>query len=303
MKNLFLTDTSIPEGYEYLLDVKLPSTALSYSIAGIIVIIMVMIALTILTRKKEKSSLVCICGGISIFALFNYFLVMIVNMFVPTFNVVLYMVLSALIASVLPFIGRLLVIKLFARKYNGLKEHLGYGVGIMEMKAITSIFVLFVPIFNYIQIADLGVAYFFPKDLSEEIALKQAESLVEMLKFDYSQCMLMMLISLGIMVYQLAVSLPIYAAYSGKKSKGWYAFALGTSFLVALCECLYNNDIFVIPSILITLVIAGVSVYFAVKLYKEIKPTEPVEEVKKESDDIGKNAHVKIPRFQNLDKL
>lgn len=303
MKNLFLTDTSIPEGYEYLLDVKLPSTALSYSIVGIIVILITMIALTIFIRKKEKSSLVCVCGGISIFALFNYFLVMIVNMFVPTFNAVLYMVLSALIASVLPFIGRLLVIKLFSRKYRGLKEHLGYGVGIMEMKAISSIFVLFVPIMNYIQIADLGVAYFFPETLSEEVALKQAESLVEMLEFDYSQCMFMMLISLGIMIYQLAVSLPLYAAYSGKKGKGWYAFTLGTSFLVALGECLYNNDIFVVPAIILVLVVAGVSVYFAIKLYKEIKPSEPVEEVKKDGDDIGKNAHVKIPRFQNLDKL
>ncbi|MGN0374110.1 MAG: hypothetical protein ACI4EN_01310 [Butyrivibrio sp.] len=305
MSNLFLTDTSIPKGFEYILDKRLPFSALSYSIVGIILIVAAMIGMIITVRKREKGSLLSIFAGIAVFMIFNYFLVMVVTSYIPADNMVFYIILAALVASVLPFLGRLVVIKLFSRQYNGLKEHLGYGTGIMDMKAVTSLFVLLMPIGNYYQISKYGVEYFFPADLEAELALSRAESIASMLEFNYTQCLLVAIISIGIMVQYLAASLPIYAAFSGRKSKGWFAFALGTTFLTSLGECMFNNDILVIFSIILVLIVAAVSVYFAVKLYKELadKTQEPENVDNNKTGDISKNAHVKIPRFKNLDEL
>lgn len=298
-----LTDVSIPKGYEYLLDKKMPFTALLYSVVAILLLIAVMVIVSIIVRKKEKGNFITLFSGVSIFMLFNYFLSAIISAFIPSNNMALYLILTALISSFLPFMGRLIIIKLFSRQYTGLKDHLGYGLGIMDMKALTTALVFVAPIANYIQINSYGVANFFPADLEAEAAMLRVENLLEMLKYDYSQCMLMALISIGMMFHYLAISLPIYAAYTGKKSKGWFAFALGSSFLVALGDVMYNNNVLAIPGIILVIIVAGVNVYFAIKLYKELEDSDEEESSQSSSGDISRYAHTKIPKFNDLDKL
>ncbi len=303
MKNLFLADTSIPEGYEYLLEENLPVNALVYSIIGMVLIFIAMVALVVVIRNKEKGSVACLCAGVSIFLVFNFLLVMVFNIFIPSTSFGVYILITSLIASVIPFGGRALFTLLLSKKYDTIKDHFGYGLGIMGAKAVSSIFTLFVPVLNYIQIKNLGVEYFFPETLSADIAKEQALDLVEMLEFDYSQCIFMMLISVAIMVGHVALTMPIYAAGNGGKSKGWYGFGLGGTFLLTVCECLFNNDVFAIPSVFISIVISGVMVFFAIKLYKELKAAEEGKAAEKTSDDISRNAHTKIPKFKDLDKL
>ena len=298
-----LTDVSIPKGYEYLLDKTMPFTALSYSIVSMLLLAAVMVGVSIFVRKKQKGSFVTLFSGVSIFMLFNYFLAAIISAFIPKMNTALYILLSALVSAVLPFVARLVVIKIFSRQYTGLKEHLGYGLGIMDMKAITTILVFVTPIANYIQINSYGVANFFPSELEAEVALGRAENLVTMFEYNYSQCILMALISIGMMLHYVAVSLPIYAAFEGKNRKRWFAFALGSSFLVSLGDVMYNNDVLAIPAIILVLLVAGVSVYFAVKLYKELGDSDEEETSQSNSGDISRYAHTKIPKFNNLDKL
>ena len=303
MKNLFLTDTSIPKGYEYLLEETLPTSAIVYSVIGMVLIFAAMVAMVILVRNKEKGSIVCMIAGVSFFIIFDFLLVMVAGIFISSLNFGAYLVLSSLIASVIPLVGRVLFTILLSRKYDTMKDQFGYGIGIMGVKAVASIFTLFVPVMNYIQIENLGVGYFFPPELTEEIANEQAESLIEMLEFDYRQCILMMLISVSVMVSYVAFSVPIYAACNGGKSKGWYGFALGGYFLLAVCECLFNNDVFNIPAVFIAVAIACGIVFIAVKLYKELKPDEEKKENKKTEESISKNARTKIPKFKDLDKL
>lgn len=303
MKNLFLADTSIPKGYEYLLEETLPLNAIVYSIIGMVLIFAAMVALVVLIRNKEKGSIVCLIAGVSFFIIFDFLLVMVVSMFIPAMNLGVYLIISSLIASVIPLVGRVLFTMLLSKKYDTMKDQFGYGLGIMGARAIASMFTLFVPILNYIQIENLGVGYFFPENLTEDIALEQAESLIEMLEFDYRQCIFMMLISVSIMVSHVAMTIPIYAACNGGKSKGWYGFALGGCFLLTICEGLFNNDIFAIPSAFIAVAIAVGIVFIAVKLYKELKPNEEKQSEKKAADDISKNARTKIPKFKDLDKL
>lgn len=298
-----LTDVSIPKGYEYLLDKTMPFTALSYSVVSMLLLAAVMVGVSIFVRKKQKGSFVTLFSGVSIFMLFNYFLAAIISAFIPKMNTALYILLSALVSAVLPFVARLVVIKIFSRQYTGLKEHLGYGLGIMDMKAITTILVFVTPIANYIQINSYGVANFFPSELEAEVALGRAENLVTMFEYNYSQCILMALISIGMMLHYVAVSLPIYAAFEGKNRKRWFAFALGSSFLVSLGDVMYNNDVLAIPAIILVLLVAGVSVYFAVKLYKELGDSDEEETSQSNSGDISRYAHTKIPKFNNLDKL
>lgn len=298
-----LTDVSIPKGYEYLLDKTMPFTALSYSVVSMLLLAAVMVGVSIFVRKKQKGSFVTLFSGVSIFMLFNYFLAAIISAFIPKMNTALYILLSALVSAVLPFVARLVVIKIFSRQYTGLKEHLGYGLGIMDMKAITTILIFVTPIANYIQINSYGVANFFPSELEAEVALGRAENLVTMFEYNYSQCILMALISIGMMLHYVAVSLPIYAAFEGKNRKRWFAFALGSSFLVSLGDVMYNNDVLAIPAIILVLLVAGVSVYFAVKLYKELGDSDEEETSQSNSGDISRYAHTKIPKFNNLDKL
>lgn len=298
-----LTDVSIPKGYEYLLDKTVPFTALSYSIVAMLLLVAVMVCVSVFVRRKQKGSFVTLFSGVSIFMLFNYFLAAIISAFIPKFNTAFNLILTALVSSFLPFMGRLVIIKLFSRQYTGLKEHLGYGLGIMDMKAITTMLVFVTPIANYIQINSYGVANFFPADLDAEVALGRAENLAIMFEYDYSQCMLMAIVSIAMMLHYVAISMPIYAAYTGKKSKGWFAFAFGSSFLVSLGDVMYNNDVLAIPAIILVVLIAGVNVYFAVKLYKELDDSDEDESSQSSSGDISRYAHTKIPKFNDLDKL
>ena len=75
--------------------------------------------------------------------------------------------------------------------------------------------------------------------------------------------------------------------------------------MVSLAEVLYSNNILVIPSIIMAMVAAGVTAFFAIKLYKELAEEEKEEPEENNNDNgsISQNARVKIPKFSNLDKL
>lgn len=303
MRNLFLTDTPIPAGYEYLLDARMPLASLILSIVGLVLILGSLAAMIIVLAKKHKSSFLTIFLGVFIYGIFNILLVYFLTAFAPSKNVVVQLIYGALIASAIPLLGRILVIKLCSQQYYKLGDHFGYGVGNAIMKSVMSIISLATPIVNYCYINKYGIAYFFTSDMESDAALEMAKSIVTVLEYDYVQCVLMAIVTISVMVYGLAITLPIYAAFTGKKSKGWFGFVFGTSFLITLGEGMFNNDVLVIPSIIIVAAVAALSVYFALKLYKEVVNDKEEDKPKKESSDISKNAHVKVPRFKDLDKL
>ena len=305
MKDLLLTDVYIPQGYEYLLDEKMPNAALSFPLVGLILVLIAGIAMSVMVGKKHKLEMLPVFAGATIFMFFNYFIVGLVTMFMPKGNVALFMALTSMLTAFVPFMGRLFFIKMFAKKYNRLKSHLGYGVGIMCMRGLMNLLTFIYPILYYTQINKNGVAAYFPADAKEETALEMAKNLKEILETEYSQYMLFALITIALMVYAIAATMPIYVAFKGKKSKLWYVFALGMGLVVSLAEVLYSNNILVIPSIIMAMVAAGVTAFFAIKLYKELAEEEKEEPEENNNDNgsISQNARVKIPKFSNLDKL
>lgn len=305
MKYLLLADVNIPQEYEYLLNANMPMQAILYPVVGLLLILITAIVMAVVIGKQHKYQMLPIFAGATIYAFFNYFLVGIISMYMPVGIVAVYLVLITLLSAFVPFMGRLFFIKLFAKKYNSLSSHLGYGVGIMGMRFIMSALSFVYPILNYSQIKANGIAYYFPADAEADAALEMAKTIEEIVTTNYTYYMLLALITIALLVYSVAVSIPIYAAFRNKKSKAWYAFALGTGAVISGAEVLFNNGIGVIPAILIAIATAGVTVFFAVKMYNELA-TEEQQEPKEDKNDggsISKNAHVKIPKFSNLDKL
>lgn len=294
--------TKLPEGYEYLAKETPSITMLTFPIVAMIVIAIIAIVLTVIIGKKHKIVGICTFAGVSIFMLFNYFIVMILTMFIPRGVESLYYVLAALMATLVPFMGRMIIIKFFSRQQNTFSSHISYGVGIMDMKAVVSLLTLLIPITNYSQLKKYGVEYFFDVEESIEMAKARAVNFKNIFEMDYSQYMFVMLMVIGVMLYSIAISVPLYAAYNGKKGKSWYGFAFGMGFLVNLSETLYNNGKFVIPSVIFMLIVSIATAVISFKLYKTLS-FEKEEKVVVQKEDIAKNAHVKIPKFKDLDKL
>lgn len=294
--------SKLPEGYEYLANETPSITMLTYPIAAILVVVFIAAVLTVIIGKKHKIIPLCTFAGVSIFMLFNFFIVMLLTMLIPSNIPALYIVLSALMSTFVPFMGRMIVIKAFSRQQNTFSSHISYGVGIMDMKAVVSLLTFIIPITNYTQLSKYGTEYFFDVEETAEMALARAENFSDILNYDYSQYMFVMLIVIAVMIYNISISVPLYAAYNNKKSKSWYGFAFGMGFLVNLAECMYNNEIFVIPAVIFMIIVAIATAVVSFKLYKTLDfSQEEITVVQK--DDIAKNAHVKIPKFKDLDKL
>ena len=305
MKNLFLTDVYIPKGYEFLLDAEMPHAAVIYPVVGLVMVLIVAIIMAVMVAKKHKMEILPIFAGATIYMFFGYFVVGIVSMFIPAGNIAVYIAVVSLLTAFVPFMGRLFFIKMFAKKHNNLASHLGYGIGFMGMRALMNLLMFVYPILYYSQINQNGIAAYFPADAEEDVALEMAQTLEQILKTNYSHYILLALITVALIVFGLAVSMPIYAAFTGRKSKSWYGFALGMGVVVAVAEVLYTNEVLVVPAIILALVASGVTAFFAIKLYIELAANEP-EETKDDNDEAGsitKNAHTKIPKFSNLDKL
>ena len=294
--------TKLPEGYEYLAKETPSITMLTFPIVAMVVIVAIAVALTVMIGKRHKIVGICTFAGVSIFMLFNYFLVMILTIFIPKGIESLYYVLAALMATLVPFMGRMIIIKFFSRQQNTFSSHISYGVGIMDMKALVTLLTLVIPITNYSQLKKYGVEYFFNVEESAEMAIARAENFKAIFDMDYSQYMFVMLMTVGVMLYNIAISVPLYAAYNGKKGKSWYGFAFGMGFLVNLSETLYNNDKYVIPAVIFMLIVSISTAVVCYKLYKTLS-FEKEERVVVQKEDIAKNAHTRIPKFKDLDKL
>ena len=305
MKNLFLTDVYIPKGYEYLLEAEMPHAAVIYPVVGLVMVLIVAIIMAVVVAKKHKMEILPIFAGATIYMFFGYFVVGIVSMFIPAGNLAIYIAIVSLLTAFVPFMGRLFFIKMFAKKHNNLASHLGYGVGFMGMRTLMNLLTFVYPILYYSQINRYGISAYFPKDAQEDAALEMAQTLEQILKTNYTHYILFALITIALIVFGLSVSMPMYAAFTGRKSKSWYGFALGMGVIVAVAEVLYSSEVFVVPAIIMALVAAGVTAFFAIKLYMELSGNEPEEpkEDKPEEGSITKNAHTKIPKFSNLDKL
>lgn len=305
MKNLFLTDVYIPKGYEFLLEAEMPHAAVIYPVIGLLMVLILAIVMAVVVCKKHRMEILPIFAGATIYMFFGYFVVGIVSMFIPAGNMPLYITFVSLLTAFVPFMGRLFIIKMFAKKHNNVASHLGYGVGFMGMRTLMNLLTFVYPILYYSQINKYGISAYFPKDAKEDAALEMAQTLEQILKTNYTHYILFALITIALIVYGLAVAMPIYAAFRGRKSKGWYGFALGMGVIIAVAEVLYSNDVLVIPSIIIALIAAGVTVFFAIKLYGELSKDEPEEPKAEDTEEgsISKNAHTKIPKFSNLDKL
>lgn len=308
MKYLLLADVNIPKEYEHLLNAKMPMQSILYPIVGLVLVLIATIIIAVVVGKKHGYQLLPLFTGATVFMFFNYFLVGIISMFVPAGSTAVYLIVVSLLTAFVPFMGRLFFIKLFAKKHNTLKDHLGYGVSFVGMRAVMNILTFVYPIANYAQLKSNGVAYYFPADAKAEDALEMAKTIEEILNTNYTYYMLLALVTIALVVYGFAVSVPIYVAFRNKKSKAWYAFALGTGAVISVAEVLFSNNLYAIPAIIVAIITAIVTAYFAIKLYNELMTEESEEsedskEDKKNEGSISKNAHVKIPRFSNLDKL
>lgn len=301
MNNLILA-SNIPAGYEYLLDKELPISAVTYPIVCAVLALAVGVFLTIMVKKQYKISGLCTFAGVSVFMLFNYFIVMLLTMLIPSSNRVAFIILAALISAFVPFMGRLIVIKAFSRQHNTLASHLSYGVGIMDMKAFVSIITFIIPMSNYFQLSKHGVEYFFPAGEEAEIALQRAENFAEIFGYNYSQYMLVGIMTICVMVYSISVTVPIYAAFKGKKSKAWYGFAFGMGFLTTLAECMFNNNIVPVVSVILMVAAAAATAVISYKLYNSMS-YEDEKEIEIKNEDISGIAKTRIPKFKDLDKL
>lgn len=294
----------IPEGFTAEdLSRTVPRSTIMCAIIGLLVIFAAGIIMFFWMRKRRRVSGFGFFGGIATYMTFYYLAVNAVAGLIVRFIGSSYMavLVLALAASALPILGRLLTMKMFSYKMNKVGDALSFGVGIMAAEGLVSAVNLFMVYISANTVNKVGIEELLSDAATQEEFNELWRSVFEIINYSPMVMIGLVVSALSCMVFHIAVSVPLFAAYQQRISKGFYTFCIGTYFAIRLF--IYMTSAKYLNEVLGMFLAAAGSALFAVtavRIYKMFYKDEEKDEPKKGN---GGPAKKKIPRFENLSKL
>ena len=208
-------------------------------------------------------------------------------------------VVLGLVMSLVPMFGRLLIMQLMAKRMDKVSDALSVGVGIMMTDAFLYMIDLLMVIVSCNTINKMGIETVLSNAETQEEFTETLESIFEMINYKASDFLYIGITAIAFMVFHLAVTIIIFAVYQKKESKGWYVFSFGAFFMMQLFNYMASYNVVAAPvKILMLILFAAGTVFFALKMYKIYYKKEEFAEKKKAEDE-----QKKMPKFDNLSKL
>lgn len=293
----------IPEGYD--IGSTVPRSTIMTAIIGMLVIIAAAAVIFMWVRKRERVNGFGFFGGIATYMTFYYLGVSVVANLIIKFMGSSYIsiLVLALTASAIPILGRMLTMKMFSYKMNKVADSVSFGVGIMASEGLVSAINLLMVYISANTVNKTGVEQLLSSAETQEEFDSILQSIFEIIEYKPAVIIGLAVSAIACMVFHIAVSVPLFAAYQQKVSKGFYAFCIGTYFAIRLFIYMAGSG-FLNIILNMVLVVAG-SALFAVtsiRIYKIFYKDEEKDAPKK-SGGSGEPGKKKIPRFENLSKL
>ncbi|MCM1308522.1 MAG: YhfC family glutamic-type intramembrane protease [Butyrivibrio sp.] len=293
----------VPEGYD--LSGTVPRSTIMTAIIGMLVIFAAGVILFMLVKKREKINGFGFFGGIATYMTFYYLGVSVVANLILKFmgSTYLSILVLALTAAAIPIFGRMLTMKMFSYKMNKAADSLSFGVGIMASEGLVSAINLLMVYVSANTVNKTGVEELLSSAETQEEFEEILKSIYEIIEYKPEVIAGLAVSAIACMVFHIAVSVPLFAAYQNKISKGFYAFCIGTYFAIRLFIYMAGSG-FLNVILNMVLVVAG-SALFAVTSFRIYNIFYKDEEKDPPGGGKAQNGQVKkkIPRFENLSKL
>lgn len=326
-------ELKLPEGFD--LEAIVPRATIATSIVALVLMLGAIIALFFIVWKKQKGTLFGLLGGICAYVMFFNMGVSAVGTILSVTllraipdSVILSSFIAGIIFGTIPILGRMLLMKLFNANMKYVRDGLSHGVGIMGSEGALGVINFFGAMITgntvnatgvkqllnnaltdaKIPMADISEFFSFkaitvPESVAKSVG-QLADVITETVTYNPSTYIFIMLTTIGFMVFHIASSVPLYAAYKNDEPKYWYGITMGVFTVINIIKVLNGNGTipYVLGVILVILVVAGYS-YFALKMYnkhyKDEKPVDPTPMRRGNAPTEKK----KMPKFENLSNL
>ena len=303
------------EGYD--MTAKVSNGKIAAGIIGIVVILAFVVATIIFIRKKQKGNGFGILGGVITYISFNYFapslLINLIFVYSPfkkyadSVNKVIvstaaFIIVYTLSTAFLAVLGRMLANKVFAYRLKSFGEGFSFGQGIAYTQAAFTMSSLFQLVSPMIIINRSGLETLVSGAKDQEAATKMLDSAMELIGYKTSAIVMLTIVAVLFVIYQLAITIPMYAAYQKKIHKGYYGMVLGS--IEAIQYMAERKVINVIVQLIVTAVVVAAITYVCIGIYNKCYKDEERDLDKEKEDKIKKMTTAKkIPRFDNLSNL
>lgn len=305
----------------YNMAAKAPNVNIIFGIIGLILLFAAIIAVIVVVKKKHFGSGFGLMGGIATYLVFNYFTVSVIATLLFTYplkNYVekvgstsritstgIFVLVYTLLGSIIPIIGRLISNKSFAYRIKTFGQNFSFGQGIACTQAVFTMSTLFQMVASMTIINRSGLETLVSGAATQEDANAMLDSATELINYKTSALVVLIIVALLLIVYQLAITVPMFALHQKKINSGWYGMIFGSYIAVEafqyMCERKVINEI---VQFILTLIVVVVVTYFSYDIYKKFYKSEERDLEKEKEERNKKIAEIKkMPKFGNLSDL
>lgn len=305
------TEFTLPDELQYILNATVSRTAATVAIVSMLLVFTALVVFIVLIRKKQKGPMFGIFGGAATYLIFYYFASnTIVNLLfmIPVLKAnvevkALVIPISAVINALIPVLGRILTMKVFAFRCTKVGDQLSFGIGIMATEAVVVIANLFLNIIVYTSLAKTGIAEMLSGAETQEAYLEMAKEVDDMLSYDPMLFFLQAIRTISYMIFHVALTIPLFAAFQNKVSKAWYAGSFGAYLVLNVLRFLRSYGILpetveAVITMLFTAAFSYVVYVMYKKLYKDEERAGRKEEPVK-NGSISGAAKKRMPKYIN----
>lgn len=320
----------------YNMAATVPTSRLVFTIIGLVLLFAAIIAVVVLVTRKQKGNGFGILGGIATYLVFFYFTISIVITvlfsFTPLKKYVLkgddgtttitstavFVLVYTLVTALIPIAGRWMSNKAFGYRMTSFGQNLSFGLGIACTQAVFTMSTLFQMCASMVIINRSGLEtlvsgiilknengqYMVTEGMTAK-AYSTLDTAMDLINFKTSAILLLSIVAILILIYQVAITVPLYAAHQKKIPMGWYGMVYGTYILIQGAQYLAERKVInEFAQFGIVLVVVAATTYFCYKQYMKFYKSEE-RDIKKEKEEMRKKLQgtKKIPRFENLSNL
>lgn len=290
------------EGFN--IDGGISSVVIACIVVGMLTIIAVFIIIFAFIWKRHRGTFFTYAGGVATALIFYVTGASIANAVLYPFpesltsSPAFCIVVAALVSALMAWGGRLIAMKLFEKRMEKVPSSFSIGLGIMTVEAVSKVIKLFVNLIMFYSINDIGCKVMLNRAADKADFENTLLLLKESMAVTPGSMIYTSVITILFMVFYVAMSVPMFAAFKKQVSKLHYLICLGA--LVCAEALVYMRSYKVLTDsvyMVLLVLLLVVFVLYVMRIYYRFYKKEAFEHKEKEENK------PKMPRFGNLSNL
>lgn len=237
------------------------------------------IALVILWKIRNKTSIVPSLAGILVFIIFGIILKSLPNVLITVIggfvlrtiqnNTWVYAIYAGLMAGIFEETGRYIAFKTFLKKYEERENAISYGLGHGGIECITVLGFAMVQNFMYAQLINAGQVEEMYASITDTESLNVLKEFIEsLLNITAIDCIWAGVERISAIILQVALSVIVFQAVKVAEKKYFLAVAIALHAIIDIFAVLYQQGITSVAVTEVIIMIYAIAVaFFARKIY------------------------------------